>query len=783
MELSYGRCFHLATRTVVGRLCCAILTLAVLSIPGPAHAAPAVTVRPSGMWGGGFINVIATDPADPLNTMEIGGDVSGFHRSIDGGTSWITSNEGMEFAYDREVAAIAYDPTDSAIIYAGIGDGTNGGVFRSMDGGATWTPLTRDSDKVFNGQFTKAEGPLPGGPTTQRSSGNLISVDTQDGVVFFGTYRDGVWRYDVARDTWAQIALAPNTSCVHDIPVAYVNCYIRTLIADPLDPDTLFVGTYGDQAFRISAAARERPRVQQIPSSPLIVEELAFDMAHGVLYCACGTDGVYKAVGSLHTNWRDTNLGSIETGGPTSWTAVATGADGSAYVGAATPAADPNGTSWRSVKRLTWHGTAWRELTTDPTKISIAVGGTDQEWWLGDPSYGRPIYLLGGPYFDASMILVEGSGPSARVYVTGRAGIWRSDDGGDTWNPYVQGIGASVIRDLRVPPSPEESNLYIGAIDWTFLHSEDHGASVARRGTDVGPDVSAGFALAVDAQGTVPRDVYLGAGDPEEVAPSGQVYYDVDPQNSAWSSTGLTLSNCQVDASENPIGIAVNRKGSDVVRVAAVDGCGVWRRQGGQSWSQMERPTFMLDDQGPIQFTPVVWPSWSGTTNEYVFVLDRQAGKLYRSQDWGVTWATILSVPGAPLDPFTGFLAADPTTLGRLWLTTNQADGTYVIDNAQDQLPNCVAMVNCTKFATPANPGPVTVRTDGKVFVAGRIAPGLDAELWSATSPFTVWTPLATPEYRGAAGLPLSLVATSPADQHVYVGTGGNGVVVVSGVT
>ena len=165
------------------------------------------------------------------------------------------------------------------------------------------------------------------------------------------------------------------------------------------------------------------------------------------------------------------------------------------------------------------------------------------------------------------------------------------------------------------------------------------------------------------------------------------------------------------------------------------------------------------------------------------FVLDRQRGKLFRSQDWGATWAAILTVPGSALDPFTGFLAADPTTVGRLWLTTNEADGTYVIENAQDQLPNCVAMVNCTKDATPVNPGPVTVRSDGKVFIAGRIAPGVDAELWSASSPFATWTRLATPEYRGAAVLPLSVAATSSTDQHVYVGTAGNGVVVLSGVS
>src|SRR5438093_668907 len=87
-------------------LVAAMTVLVFLSVVLPS-VAEAVTTTPSGMWGGGFVNVVVADPNDPLNKMELAGDVSGFHRSTSGGTSWITSNEGMEIPNDRSVAALA----------------------------------------------------------------------------------------------------------------------------------------------------------------------------------------------------------------------------------------------------------------------------------------------------------------------------------------------------------------------------------------------------------------------------------------------------------------------------------------------------------------------------------------------------------------------------------------------------------------------------------------------------------------------------------------------------
>lgn len=93
-------------------------------------------------------------------------------RSLDGGLTWSI------FTYlspqNTSIVGLAIDPNDDAIVYAGTAMGQ--GVFRSTDGGATWTPL----------------GTWPG--WSVRSGPVLDPVDPS--IVYVGTGEAGVLRYD-----------------------------------------------------------------------------------------------------------------------------------------------------------------------------------------------------------------------------------------------------------------------------------------------------------------------------------------------------------------------------------------------------------------------------------------------------------------------------------------------------------------------------------------------------------------------------------------------------------
>jgi hypothetical protein len=79
-------------------------------------------------------------PWIPAIRLFVGTSSSGVFRSLDGGASWTPVNTGLVTA---TVWELALDPANPATVYAGnIGSGVLGaGVFRSPDRGDHWTPL------------------------------------------------------------------------------------------------------------------------------------------------------------------------------------------------------------------------------------------------------------------------------------------------------------------------------------------------------------------------------------------------------------------------------------------------------------------------------------------------------------------------------------------------------------------------------------------------------------------------------------------------------------------
>src|SRR5262245_26190635 len=82
------------------------------------------------------------DPTDP-SRLYLGEYTEGAHaltRTIDGGASWrdifVFDNDAPNDADSNYVMAI--DPTNSDVLYRGMEDYMDGGVRKSMDGGATW---------------------------------------------------------------------------------------------------------------------------------------------------------------------------------------------------------------------------------------------------------------------------------------------------------------------------------------------------------------------------------------------------------------------------------------------------------------------------------------------------------------------------------------------------------------------------------------------------------------------------------------------------------------------
>ena len=125
--------------------------------------APAANITPMSAWeylgpnnAGGRSRAIAVHPTNP-SIMLASGVAGGIFRSTDAGATWTPMDDAMQ---NMAVVAIEFAPSDPNIVYAGTGEGyfnsdavRGDGVFKSTDAGVTWTKLTstnRSSSDTWN---------------------------------------------------------------------------------------------------------------------------------------------------------------------------------------------------------------------------------------------------------------------------------------------------------------------------------------------------------------------------------------------------------------------------------------------------------------------------------------------------------------------------------------------------------------------------------------------------------------------------------------------------------
>ncbi len=115
---------------------------------------PDYTIRPNTMWGQGHPRALAVDPNNPqIVYLGIDGDAAngksggGIFKSEDGGTTW--SQLPHQPASRRMFYGLVVDPTDSKRLFWG-GCGTAGGVHRSEDGGNSWQHVFPTENFIWN---------------------------------------------------------------------------------------------------------------------------------------------------------------------------------------------------------------------------------------------------------------------------------------------------------------------------------------------------------------------------------------------------------------------------------------------------------------------------------------------------------------------------------------------------------------------------------------------------------------------------------------------------------
>ncbi len=402
---------------------------------------------------GAAISLLAIDPRGPNTVYAGSSDLSAsdgrLFKSVDGGSSWFRIDGGLKGPEDRRaVLALAIDPESPQTIYAGkLSAFTNaipqgGGLFRSRDGGLSWEQVASAADFRLAKVYALAVSPTSPATVYAGTSGS-----SAQGALYVS--RDG-------GATWDRTAsdLSPSVS---------------SLAVDPFDATSVLAGVspvdshLGVGILKTADSGREWFEVENGIGGLSVLSLAVSPSAPRVVFAAANA-GIFRSTDAGAT-WERFSAGGLDFGGVATVSLDPTTSD-SVYV-------INSGAIFKSA-----NGGGWTQLNRDFSASAIVI----------DPAVTSTLYAgardLGGTL-----------GP----------GVYRSSDGGQTWEKRSAGLPLSSINTFAVSPS-SSSTIYAAAQLNGLYRSTDAGLTWTSAGAGVPRNINA---LAIDPGS--PSIIYAGA--------------------------------------------------------------------------------------------------------------------------------------------------------------------------------------------------------------------------------------------------------------------------------
>ncbi len=553
-----------------------------------------------GVWTGvapraKSIEAIVRDPLNP-SRLWVAAFGSGVYRSTDGGSTWSASRAGLVNTFVR---CLAVQPNHPDSIYCG----TNDGVFLSVDGGLNWSRLLASNVSVRA----------------------LAVRPNRTGTVLAGTYGNGIFLSTNGGKNWSAVNLGLG------------NLQVRDIAFHPSRPETLLAatGTGGGIQRSVTGGLSWAP-VPDTTATNGAAEQVQFDRIDpNRVYAAELDRGVIKSAdGGLSWVRVNRGLSSFRTRS----LAVT---DTMRYVGTAA-----NGVFVTSLNDTIWHpagpglaSPGVDALLGDAAAPLTILAGTDGGGVGRSSNAGATWVGLDGGMLNTYAFSLAVRPSTHAVYVGCGFGdqFWRSGDGAVTWTRATS--LSTHGSEHGVAPDPlAKSRVYLTAYGGGVWRSDDDGMTWTM--PDLGGTLTNLFVRDVVADPATTGHLFVGSGI--------GVFESTDAALS-WvpRASGLPLSFSTRALALVP--------GSPVTLFAGSDVDGVWRStDGGASWSQKSTGI-------PVPFIYALLADVAAPLTVYAAT---DAG-VYRTLDGGDSWAAVNT--GLPPTPAVRALARDELRPGLLF--------------------------------------------------------------------------------------------------------------------
>lgn len=424
---------------------------------------------------------------DNSNTMYVTDNFAGVLKSKNQGEKWSPSNTGITSIYsnageDVNIFSLTIDPNDSDIIWAGTRSSGDYGIFKSVDGGNNWVRKNTGITSSLTGHDTT--NLIFRGFTIAPNDSNIIyaqaelSTSTQGKT--FEKVHGRVFKSTDGGENWNILWTGNNLA--------------RYLIIDPNNHDTLYLST---GIFDVEAA---NSNCNSNDASDWGGEGILKSTDGGTTWASInnGLDDLY--VGSLKMHPTDSNVLIAGTSSNDACQKFPPDAEmiGGLYM------TKNGGTSWTRIIDSMISAVAFA-----PSKPDIIYAAFENGVWRSEnggtsftqynKSNGRygPSDLNAGIPID---ITVNPENPYLLFANNYGGGVFKSEDGGQTWTNWSNGYSGARIKQLA--SSPQDNSLIMASglsgtfasqhygINWHGLAFGSLGASSQTSGIAIHPNNS-----------------------------------------------------------------------------------------------------------------------------------------------------------------------------------------------------------------------------------------------------------------------------------------------------